>query len=54
MTERAVNGWMADHRRAGNDGLKGMPHPGAKPKLSKRQEASVIEWLAKSFRSCGI
>jgi transposase len=32
----------------GDDGLKGKPHPGAKPKLSKRQEASVLSWLAKS------
>src|SRR5262245_18664533 len=48
VTERAVNGWVAAHRRAGDDGLKARPHPGAKPKLSKRQEASVLSWLAKS------
>jgi transposase len=48
VTERAVNGWVSAYRRAGDDGLKGKPHPGAKPKLSKRQEASVLSWLAKS------
>jgi transposase len=48
VSERAVNGWVAAHRRAGDDGLMGKPHPGAKPKLSKRQEASVLSWLAKS------
>ena len=39
---------MAAHRQSGDEGLKGKPHPGAKPKLTKRQEASVLEWLAKS------
>lgn len=53
VTERAVRGWVAAHRQAGDDGLKGKPHPGAKPKLSKRREASVLAWLAKSPRAFG-
>jgi|SRR5271166_2066541 len=48
VTERAVNGWVAAHRRAGDDGLNRKPHAGAKPKLLKKQEASVLSWLAKS------
>jgi transposase len=53
VTERAVNGWVAARRLAGDDGLKGKPHPGAKPKLSKRREASVLSWLARSPMSFG-
>jgi transposase len=48
VTERAVRGWVAAHREAGDEGLKGRPHPGAKPKLSARREKSVLSWLAKS------
>jgi transposase len=53
VTERAVNGWVAAHRKAGAEGLKGKPHPGAKPKLSKRQVASVLSWLARSPQAFG-
>lgn len=48
VTERAVRGWVAAHRKAGDDGLKAVPHPGATPKLSARREKSVLSWLAKS------
>jgi transposase len=50
---RAVGKWMAAYRGSGDDGLKGKPHPGAKPKLSARQERSVLSWLAKSPRAYG-
>jgi transposase len=53
FTERAVNGWVAAHRTAGDEGLRGKTHPGAKPKPSNRQEASVLSWLARSPRSSG-
>lgn len=53
VTERAVNGWVAAHRKLGDAGLEGRPHPGAKPKLSKRQEASVLSWLARSPQAFG-
>ncbi len=48
VTERAVRGWVAAHRKGGDDGLGAVPHPGAKPKLSARREKSVLSWLAKS------
>jgi len=50
---RAVGKWVAAHRASGDDGLKGKPHPGPKPKLSKRQEQSVLSWLARSPKSFG-
>jgi transposase len=48
VTERAVRGWVAAHREAGDDGLKAVPHPGAAPRLSARREKSVLSWLSKS------
>ena len=53
VSTRAVGTWMAAYRASGDDGLKGKPHPGAKPKLSRRQERSVLSWLAKSPRAFG-
>lgn len=50
---RAVGKWMAAYRVAGDDGLNGKPHPGPKPKLSKRQERGVLSWLAKSPKAFG-
>ena len=48
VTERAVRGWVAAHRKGGDDGPEAVPHPGAKRKLSARREKSVLSWLAKS------
>jgi transposase len=53
VSERAVNGWVAAHRKLGDAGLAGRPHPGAKPKLTKRREKVVLGWLAKSPRAFG-
>src|SRR5262245_37921839 len=53
VSVRAVNGWVADHRRAGDDGLRAKPHPGRRPKLSGRQERSVLSWLARSPKAFG-
>lgn len=53
VSTRAVGKWMAAYRASGDDGLKGKPHPGAKPKLSARQERSVLAWLAKSPKAFG-
>jgi transposase len=50
---KAVGKWMAAYRAWGDDGLKGKPHPGPKPKLSKRQEAGVLACLAKSPKAFG-
>ena len=50
---KAVGNWVAAYRAAGDDGLKGKPHPGPKPKLSGRQEAAVLPWLARSPRAFG-
>jgi len=50
---KAVGKWMAAYRASGDDGLAGKPHPGPKPKLSKRQEQAVLSWLAKSPKAFG-
>jgi transposase len=44
---------MAAYRASGDDGLTGRPHPGAKPKLSRRQERSVLSWLSSSPEAFG-
>jgi transposase len=48
VSTRAVNGWVAAHRKAGDDGLKATPHPGRAPKLTPRRERAALAWLAKS------
>jgi transposase len=53
VSTRAVGKWMAAFRASGDEGLKGKPHPGAKPKLSARQERSVLSWLARSPKAFG-
>jgi transposase len=53
VSTRAVGKWMAAYRASGDEGLKGKPHPGAKPKLSRRQERSVLSWLARSPKAFG-
>jgi transposase len=53
VSTKAVSNWMAAYRKSGDDGLKGKPHPGPKPKLSKRQERAVLAWLAKSPQAFG-
>jgi transposase len=53
VSTRAVGKWMAAYRASGDEGLKGKPHPGPKPKLSRRQERSVLTWLAKSPQAFG-
>ena len=53
VSTRAVGKWVAAYRASGDDGLRGKPHPGARPKLSGRQERSVLSWLAKSPEAFG-
>jgi transposase len=53
VSTKAVSNWVAAYRAAGDDGLKGKPHPGPKPKLSRRQEAAVLSWLARSPKAFG-
>jgi transposase len=53
VSTRAVGKWMAAYREGGDDGLKARPRPGAKPKLSKRQEQAVLSWMARSPRAFG-
>jgi transposase len=48
VTDRAVRGWVASHRKAGDEGLAAGPHPGPPPKLTRRREQAVLSWLAKS------
>jgi transposase len=53
VSTRAVGKWVAAYRDSGEEGLKARPRTGAKPKLSKRQECSVLTWMAKSPRAFG-
>jgi transposase len=53
VSTRAVGKWMAAYRASGEDGLKARPRPGAKPKLSKRQEQAVLAWMARSPKAFG-
>ena len=53
VTDRAVRGWVAAHRKAGEDGLKAVPHAGPAPKLTRRREQSVLSWLARSPQAFG-
>lgn len=53
VSTRAVGKWMAAYRASGEDGLKARPRPGARPKLSKRQEQAVLAWMAKSPKAFG-
>jgi transposase len=45
VSARAVRGWVAAHRRAGDAGLTARPVPGRPPKLTPRQRATVLGWL---------
>jgi|SRR4051794_6727598 len=53
VSTKAVGNWVAAYRERGDDGLKGKPHPGPSPKLTGRQERSVLSWLAKSPKAFG-
>jgi transposase len=53
VSERAVNGWVAAHRRGGDDGLAAKPHPGPAPYLTPSQERRVLGWLAKKPTAFG-
>jgi len=53
VSTRAVAQWVAAYRAAGNDGLRGKPRTGAKPKLSQRREQAVLSWLARSPKAFG-
>jgi transposase len=48
VTDRAVRGRVAAHRKAGDEGLAAEPHPGPAPKLTRRREQAVLSRLAKS------
>jgi transposase len=50
---KAVGKWVAAHKVGGDEALAGKPHPGARPKLSKRQERAALAWLAKSPQAFG-
>ena len=47
VSERAVSGWVATHRKAGDAGLRARPHPGRKPFLTPAQEKEVLGWLGR-------
>lgn len=47
VSARAVRGWVAAHRQAGDGGLAARPVPGRPPKLTTRQRATVLGWLAR-------
>lgn len=47
VSARAVRGWVAAHRAGGDGGLTARPVPGRPPKLTPRQRATVLGWLAR-------
>jgi transposase len=53
VSERAVNGWVAAHRRAGDGGLAAKPHPGPAPYLTPAQERRVLGWREKKPSAFG-
>jgi transposase len=54
VTERAVTRWMAAYRAGGDAAIAAKPTPGRPPKPSRRQERSVLAWLAKSPEAFGL
>lgn len=50
---KAVGKWVAAHKAGGDEALASKLHSGAKPKLSKRQERSVLSFLAKKPQAFG-
>ena len=48
-----VNKWVRAHRAAGDDGLKGTPHPGRTPLLTADQQKRVLGWLARKPSAFG-
>ena len=50
---KAVSKWVAAHRAGGDEALASKPHPGAKPKLTQRQERAVLSLLAKQPQAFG-
>ena len=50
---KAVSKWVAAHKLGGDEALGSKPHPGARPKLSKRQERSVLSFLARKPQAFG-
>ena len=48
-----VSRWVCTARDQGADGLKAKPTPGRPPKLTARQEKTVLSWIAKSPTSFG-
>jgi transposase len=53
VTERTITRWMAAYREGGDAAIAAKPTPGRPPKLSQRQERSVLAWLAKSPEAFG-
>jgi len=50
---RTVFRWLAAFRARGPQGLLTAPHPGPRPKLSRRQDAQVRRWLQKPASAFG-
>jgi len=53
VTAGTVGRWVRAHRAGGDDALKARPTPGRPPKLTRRQEGSVLAWLARSPKAFG-
>jgi transposase len=45
VTDRSVRRWVAAARQGGDAALDAVPHPGAAPKLNRRQERQVLSWF---------
>lgn len=53
VSTRAVGKWMVAYRADGDEGLRGKPRTGPKPKLSRRREQAVLSWLDQSPKAFG-
>lgn len=46
--ERTVRRWVKTHEAHGEQGLAPKPRRGPRPKLTERQEAEVLSWIARN------
>jgi len=53
VTRSAVQKWQATLRRKGLDGLKGKPHRGPKPRLSRQQCRQLLRMLRRGACEAG-
>ena len=53
VSKGSVSGWKEKLDQGGVEALKAKPHPGRKPRLSKRQKEQVVKLLLRGARKAG-